>query len=266
MDGDKRGDPQVLSNTLPVFVSHYSYQGSSLLTLEEAGKSEAGGPVSICDIAKENGLKQVILCDDRIDGFLEAYKNIGKVGAQLIYGVKLTICSDIKDKSDSSLDTESNIIIFIKNTNGYGDLIKIYNRAWTDGFYYKGRADWELLKTFWTDNLLLALPYFSSFIAKNTLTMSTIVPALPDKPWIFKEVDCGLPFAGVLDEAVDEFARENEIEPQPIKTIYYKGGADFKSYVVLKCIANRSSFDKPQENNLASDRFCWSEYTRLSCI
>lgn len=253
-----------MSEITPVFSTHYSI-GSSVLTLEEAGKTKEGAPISICDLAKEHGLKQVVIVDGRIDGFLEAYKNIQKVGiAQLIYGVKFVICADMNKKDEESLSTESSVIVFIRNTQGYSDLIKLYNRAWTDGFYYQGRLDWGILRAFWTPNLTLALPFFSSFVAKNLTTMSSIVPSFPETPiWAFREVDSGLPFAPVIERGLEKFAAESGAEIMDVKTIYYKDRKGFKPYQVLRCIANRSSFESPKIDHLASDHFSFEDYLRL---
>ncbi len=253
-----------MKDILALWSTHYSI-GSSILTLEEAGKTKAGNPRSVCDLAQVAGLKQVTLCEDRIDGFIEAYKNLNKVGVQLIYGIKMCVCADMADKSDESLKTESNIIIFIRNSAGYSDLIRLYNRAWTDGFYYKGRLDWKMLRAFWTDNLTLALPYFSSFIAKNQMTFSNIVPDFPVRPILFREIDSGLPFAPILDRAVDKFAGEQGLEVQAVKSIYYNAPEDFPAYQVFRAIHNRAEYARPQVDHLCSDRFsfaAWKELTK----
>lgn len=254
-----------MSNILPIFTTHYSL-GSSLLTLEESGKTEPGNPVSICDIAKDNNLSQVIIVDERIDGFLEAYKNLSKPNKQLIYGIKLCVCEDMNQKDDDSLRTESNVVIFIKNSQGYNDLIRLWNRAWIDGFYYKGRLDWKTLKEFWTENLLLALPFFSSFLAKNLLTFSSIVPTFPinsQEIYIHKEIDSGLPFAPLIEKAIDTYVSQKGGIIQECKSIYYKDKKDFKTYMVYKAINNRSSFDKPNVDHLFSENFCFESWKEL---
>lgn len=258
-------------NVLPVFTSHYSL-GDSILTLEEAGKTRPGNPVSICDLAKENKLAQVILVEERIDGFNEAYKNIQKPGiAQLIYGLKLVVCDDMLNKEEPSQKNESKVIIFVKNTQGYNDLIRIWNRAWTDGFFsYRdtahGRIDWKTLGTLWTDNLMLALPFFSSFIAKNALTFASIVPALPvslDKLIIFREVDSDLPFAPIIDAAIDQFCANRTVTIQPVKSIYYKGAEDYDTYVTFRAIHNRSEFMRPEAEHLYSNKFSFDAWKEL---
>ncbi len=247
-------------NILPIFSSHYSQSAQSCLTLEERGKSK--GPKSIVDLAIDAGLKEVYLVDDKIDGFIEAYKNLSKEKIDLRFGLKLTICADANDKSDESIKTESKVIVFIRNTKGYSDLIRISNYAWTTGFYYTGRIDWKTLKEKWTDNLLLALPFFSSFAAVNTLTFASIVPDLPSKPTIFREIDSVLPFASLIDEALDVFNKDKQYPEQKVKSIYYATRADFKAYMVYRCIAERSTFSKPEIDHLASDHFSFEDWRK----
>lgn len=255
-----------MNDILPLFSTHYSMDFSSILTLEQAGKSRAGAPVSVCDIARRDSLKQVVIVDSRIDGYIEAYRNIQKAGiSHLIYGIKLCVCADETIKDDASLKTESNVIIFIVNTQGYSDLIRIYNRAWTDGFYYKGRTSWRTLRAFWTPNLTLALPTYSSFIFKNAMSFSSIIPDLPCAPTIFREVDSRLPFECIVNDAIDAYAQSVGAPTQRTKSIYYEDGArDFTSYVTFRAIGNRGEFERPNVDQLCSDQFSYSAYRALA--
>lgn len=254
-----------MPDILPVFSTHYGFTFSSILTLEEYGKTSSGNPSSICDIAKNNNLKQVTIVDDRIDGFIEGYKNLSKIDCQMIFGVKLLICADIENKSEESLKTESSVIIFIKNTQGYSDLIKIYNRAWTENFYNRGRTSWKQLKELWTDNLVLALPFFSSFIAKNLLSFNNIVPDFPMKPIFFKEVDSGLPFASIIEDGINKFENGESTNVQLTKSIYYGGPEDFEAYTTFRARGNHSEFQRPNVDHMCSNKFsfkAWQELTK----
>lgn len=259
-------DPKPMSDITPIFSTHYSY-GTSILTLEEVGKTEVGNPISICDLALEYGLKQVTIVDDHIDGFIEAYKNLNKIGSQLIYGVKLVICADMTAKDEASLKTESKVIVFVKNTQGYSDLIRLWNRAWTDGFYYQGRLDWKTLKEFWTPNLTLALPFFSSFIKVNTLSFSSIVPEFPcptSEVWCLKEVESGVPFASLINKAVDEFIAQSGAQTQDVKSIYYAKPEDFETYQTFRAIDNHSTYGAPNVSHMCSDQFSFEAWKELT--
>ncbi len=271
-----RGPVVPKRDILPLFMTTYSY-GQSTLTLEEAGKTKVGNPPSIVDMAVEAGLKQVVIVDERFDALPEAQKVLSKSGIQLIFGLKLTVVPTMADKTPASHTNESSVIIFMKDaapTKGispsYTDLIKIHNLAWTVGRYGVGRIDWVSLKRLWTPNLGLALPFFSSFLSRNLLTMATIVPDLPCVPWVFKEVDSHIPFAPFIEQAIDQFAATNEVRIQEVKSVYYRDAAAFKDYQIFRASRTRSkgksgTYSAPGVDNLSSDRFsfsAWQEVTK----
>lgn len=266
-----------VSATEPVialFRSHYSLGNPGLLTLEEPGKSKPGNPRSVFDLSSEVKLSHVCLVDSRVDGFLQAYKSATKCGTTLCYGLKMVVCPDMLDKTPETRRAESNVIVFITGgSQGYNDLLRIHNRAWgVDGqFEHRGirygRVDWKLLKTFWTERLSLALPWHSSFIARNTLTFSSITPDLPVQPWLFKEIASELPFAGLIDTAIDRYIGEDaklRARIIPTKTVAYEDSAAFRAYVVMRAIYEKSSFDAPNIDHLASDKFSWESFKRLN--
>lgn len=246
---------------IPLFTSHYSL-GESILTLDS--KPLEGGPESIINIIKENKIGRCVLVESKMDGFFEAYKNIEKVGAELFFGLKIIVCKDHEDKSEKSLDTESKVIIFAKNTQGYHDLIKIYNRAWTENFYYKGRTSWKQLEALWTDNLLMALPFFSSFLAINATTFNCVIPNLFTSPIIFREINSGLPSESVINSEINNFNAEKKYMEQDVKSIYYKKYSDFKKYICYRAILNRATFSSPNVDGLASQNFCLEDFHNLS--
>lgn len=256
----------------PLFTSAFSLDSGSLLTLEEPGKAKLGAPLSIFDLAADGGLKDVTLVDERIDGFTAAYKTAARAGVKLCYGIKLAVVQDSADKTPLSLSTESKVIIFLTNTQAYHDLIRIWNRAWTDGYFTHrganyGRIDWRTLKSLWTPNLMLALPFFSSFLARNTLTFRKIVPDLPDGAGrehpliVFREKASELPFAPLIDAALDRFDGAGRgIETVQCKTVYYNRRSDFKAYQIKRCIAARTTWDAPEVAHMASSAFSWESY------
>ncbi len=257
---------------LPLFGSHYSLSAQGgILTLQESGKAKPGAALSVFDCAKQAGLKDVVVIDDRIDGLVQGFKVAQKEKVKLCFGIKMVVCADAEDKSDASLSTESKIVVFCRNgeanaegiPKGYSKLVSIWNRASIKGHYYQCRTSWQWLKEQWSDDLMLGLPFFSSFLARNTLSFNRVVPDLPAQPWVFREVESELPFARLIDSAIDRYAKDNPCQVVPSKTIYYAKKADFLPYQVLRCIGNRSSWDSPSIDHLGSDAFSFEDYLAL---
>lgn len=247
---------------LPIFRTHYSL-GRSIITLAAPNKEfDPNYPLSVFDIAKKHDLQQVVVVDESVSGFLEALQNSEKAKVKLIYGLQLRCMDSITIKSESSLKTIHKLIVFIKNAAGYADLIKIASCAAKEGFYYKPNIDLTHLKKLWTDNLKLAVPFYDSFLFKNSIEGSICVPNFSfAQPTFFIE-DSGLPFDGLLKKKVEAYASSFNMPTQLARSIYYYQRSDFTSYLTFRCINERTTLDKPQLEHMSSDNFCfecWKE-------
>lgn len=246
---------------IPLFKSHYSL-GRSILTLED--KSEVDDyPDSIIQIAKENDLKELFLVEDNMSSFLEAYTNTRNNNIKLNYGLRITITESIEDKSEESRSKNSKVIIFFKNNEGYSSLTKLYSKASKEGFYYEPRLDYKTLAENWSNDLLLCIPFYDSFIYNNTLRNFICVPNFSfTKPIVFIENN-DLPFDVIIKNKMLNFIKENNLEVFMVKSIYYKNKKDFKSYLTFRCINNRTTLNKPEIEHMSSDSFSFEEWKNL---
>jgi len=243
---------------IPLFKSHYSL-GRSILTLEDKQKTDSY-PDSIIQIAKENGFSEIFLLEDNMSSFLEAYFNTKNNNIKLNYGLRISITESIKEKTEESRQKNSKICIFCRNKDGYKSLTKMYSIASKDGFYYEPRLDYEILQKNWSDNLILSIPFYDSFIFNNSLRNSICVPQFNFvKPNIFIE-DNGLPFDDIIKEKAYSFAKENDLDIYKTKSIYYKNRKDFKTYLTFRCINNRSVLNKPEIEHMSSNEFSFESW------
>ncbi len=249
---------------LPLFKSHYSI-GKSILTLDADDKTETKiketAPVSICSIARHFNLSPVVIVDDNLSGFIEAYKNFESLGKQFIFGLRLTVCADMTQKNEESLKTESKVLIFLKNSAGYPGLLKVYSKAATEGKYYQPRIDWKVLKAMWDPNLVLAIPFYDSFLFNNSFCGSMCVPDFPVNPHLCLESH-GLPFDNLLTGLVDDFSKKNDLPILNSHTVYYYRNSDITAYQTFRCISNRSTLEKPELDHFSSAEFSFESYCK----
>lgn len=246
-------------NVLPLFKTHYSL-GRSILTLNAAEKElDASYPVSVFDIAKQHSLSQVTVVDDSISGFLEAHQNAKKAKVKLVFGVQLRVVGNIEQKDENTLKSLSKVIVFMKNTAGYADLIKITSCASKKGFYYKPNIDWKHLGGLWSDNLTLAIPFYDGFIAKNMLHGNVIVPdfgfAKSQPTFLYEE--SALPFDGLIQRKVAAYAGSIGAPMLQARSIFYYRREDFLAYLTFRCIHERTNLEKPEIEHCSSDSFCF---------
>jgi DNA polymerase-3 subunit alpha len=243
---------------IPLFKSHYSL-GRSILTLEDKSERDEY-PDSVIQIAKQNKLKEIFLVEDNMSSFLEAYTNCKNNNIKLNYGLRISVTESMNDKTDESRNKNSKIILFFKNKKGYESLTKLFSTAAKDGFYYEPRLDYSILKQNWSDNLILAIPFYDSFIFNNTLKNSICVPQFDfTKPVIFIENN-DLPFDLIIKDKMLSFAKENKLEIFNTKSIYYNSRKDFKTYLTFRCINNRSVLNKPEIEHMSSNEFCFESW------
>lgn len=244
---------------IAAFKSNFSI-GKSILTLDPAVDKEGksldiypDGPKSIFSILKEENLSELILLDDTFYGFYSAYKYCMDSKINLIYGINMPFAEE-----DSDSSAKCKISVFIKNKHGYQDLIKLHSRIGENGYLRK--AD---LETLFTKNLVMAMPFYDSFIYFNCMTFAKFSDfLLKFEPTFFVE-DNQLPFDNIVRKGVEGIVA-GKFPIIEAKTICYYKRADIDSFLTYKCICNRSfgkrSLSKPNFDHFASNEFCWESY------
>lgn len=249
---------------LPLIKSHFSI-GKSIITLDEPSDKK-GKPVknSAFNILIENKLDTLILVEDNVSGLLEASQNAKKNNIKLIFGVRISINNDMELKSDENLSKKAKYVIFLKNLDGYKDLIKIWTKAATDGFYYEPTIDFKNLKKLWNEkNLKLVIPFYDSFLQKNILESHKHVPEIDfTTPAVFIEEN-GLPFDYILQKRAKEYAVQNNFPLQETQSIYYRSKDDFTAYLTFRCINNKTDLDKPNLEHMCSDQFSFDKWLSI---
>lgn len=252
--------------TIPFFKSHWSI-GKSILTIDPPSKQVDGGADSIVSIAKENDLKEVYLVEDSLAGLPNAHKSFSKENIKLNFGLRITICDDMhhktiiktKDILDAKQRTENKIILFAKNDNGIKSLISVFSKAWSEN----GKIDYKTLKEdFNSDDLVLVVPFYDSYIFNNLLKFSNCVPDFPDTKIFYCIEDNLLPFDSVVKSRIEKIAPKDSIIN--CKSIYYKNRKDFEAFMTYKLICGRQGFSNskmsinvPNLDHMGSKEFCY---------
>ena len=247
----------------PFFKSHYSI-GKSILTLEEEGASVEDGPQSIIDLCKRSKMKDLFLIDDSMSGFLQGYLNCKNAGLNFRFGLRISVCEDLREKNEDQLKKTSKVILFAKNKEGYKRLIKIYTQAAQHGFYYVPRTDYKNLKSFWSnEDLRLVVPFYDSFLHLNALNGHLCMPDFSFCDPLYAVESNDIPFNYLISKRVQEYCNQDKC--LDVKSIFYSSKEDFKAFLTFKCINNRSTLDKPNLDHMTSDEFSfesWVDQTR----
>lgn len=236
---------------IPLFKSNFSI-GKSILRLDKASY-EAKDSSNIYYLAVNSGLKDLVMVEDSMTGFLECHKNCQELNLNLIFGLRLTLWEN---------NFSHKLIVFAKNKSGCQDLNLLstkYNTCEKKSFNI------EDLKNNWSKNFLLYVPFYDSFLYTNLVSFSNLNPRLDFCDSIFFIEDNGLPFDKIMQDKVAEYCSANELNSLKSKSIYYNRKKDFIAYQAYKCICGRSfsksiTLDKPNLDHCSSDEFSFESY------
>ena len=98
--------------------------------------------------AKALGMKSLALTDHgAMYGSFKFYLKAKAAGIKPIIGVETYMAKRSRHDKEGKIDTDPyHLVLLAENEVGYRNLMKLVTFAHLDGFYYKPRIDWELLK------------------------------------------------------------------------------------------------------------------------
>jgi DNA polymerase III alpha subunit len=237
---------------IPLFKSDFSI-GKSILTFDPPESDVyPDGPKSIFSIQKENSISDLFVLEDNFYSFYSCYKYCLDNKTNLIYGINMFFSEDPSDK------LKSKISFFIKNKDGYADLIKLNTKYINNGFVSK-----DILDNFYTDNLIMCIPFYDSFIHINSIKFGKFSDFLLKFNPIFFIENNNIPFDSIIKKHVEEIASD-KYKVQKTKTICYYKKTDIDAFLTYKCICNRDfskrSINNPNFQHFSSNEFCWESY------
>ena len=104
----------------------------------------------LMDRAMELGFSAIALTDHGVlYGAIEFYEEARKRGIKPILGCEVYMATRSRHDREPKLDDRQyHLTLLAKNNQGYKNLVKLATQAQLEGFYYKPRADYELLEQY----------------------------------------------------------------------------------------------------------------------
>jgi DNA polymerase III subunit alpha len=102
------------------------------------------------NFAKEQGSPAIAITDHGVMyGVVEFYQKAKKAGIKPIIGVEAYLAPGSRfDKNFKEDSRPFHLLLLAKNNQGYKNLIKLVSKSHIEGFYYKPRMDFDLLKEY----------------------------------------------------------------------------------------------------------------------
>jgi DNA polymerase-3 subunit alpha len=228
------------------------------------------GAIKIGDLvhrAKECRMPALAITDHgSMFGALEFYLKARDAGIKPIIGCEIYVAPGSRfDKSNARGSSEASyhLILLSQNLTGYRNLCHLISAAYREGFYYKPRVDWELLRE--RNEGLIALtsclggeiPTLISLgrqedAAKRSREMAEVF----DEGRFFLELQENfLPEQQPVNKGLLEIARANNLPLVATNDCHYLTREDAHAHEVLLCIQTGKTMDDPNRMRFTNNEF-----------
>ena len=100
----------------------------------------------LLDKVQALGMKHCAITDHgAMYGVVEFYQQCLKRGIHPVIGCEVYVCPDMHEKSGASREY-SHLILLCENQTGYQNLMYMVSQGFVEGFYYKPRIDYDLIR------------------------------------------------------------------------------------------------------------------------
>ena len=197
--------------------------------------------------AKELGMDSLAITDHGVMyGVIDFYR------AALANGVKPIIGCEVYVAPGSRFDKEANagedryyhLILLAENNKGYQNLCRIVSKGFVEGFYYKPRVDYEVLKEFSEGIICLSACLAGEvqrFLAKGEYEQAKEAAAryidIYGKENYFLELqDHGIPVQKTVNQSLLRLSQELGVELVCTNDVHYTYEDDTEAQDILLCI------------------------------
>ncbi len=174
-----------------------------------------------------------------------------------IIGCELYVCDDHK----STVREYDHIILLCKNKKGYKNLIKLDSIAYVDGFYYKPRIDYKLLKEH-TEGLVCLSGCLAGRVSKRLLQndydgarqTALALKEMFGEDFYLEIQDHGMAEQKKINPLLIKLSKELDIPLAATNDVHYIEKDDCEVQDVIACISTKSTLDDPTRFKMDTDQ------------
>ncbi|MCI8506105.1 MAG: DNA polymerase III subunit alpha [Lachnospiraceae bacterium] len=221
--------------------------------------------------AKKLGMKSLAITDHgAMYGVIDFYKAAKEAGIRPILGceVYVTRGSRFEKEGNHSEDRYYHLVLLAENNIGYSNLMKIVSKGFIDGFYYKPRVDYEVLRTYHEGIIALSaclageIPkYLIRGMYEEACQTARGYEEIFGRGNFFLELqDHGIPEQRLVDTQLVRMSKELEIPLVATNDIHYTFAEDVEPHDILLCIqTNKKVGDENRMRYEGGQYYCKSE-------
>ncbi|MDU2375079.1 DNA polymerase III subunit alpha [Anaerococcus vaginalis] len=213
---------------------------------------------------KEFGMDSCAITDHgNMYGVIEFYKKCQSNNIKPIIGCEVYICENNYKIKTPQNKRYYHLILLAKNNNGYRNLLKIVSKAYTQGYYYKPRIDFEVLKEYKEDLIGLSAclngeinqRILENDIKKAYSTSEKYLDLFGKENFYLEVQYHGLKEQKKVNEVLLQIHKDLDIELVCTNDVHYVEKNDAFYQDVLSCIQTGSLLEDENRMKMPVDEF-----------
>lgn len=226
---------------------------------------------NLIEHCKTNGIDTVCITDHgNMYGTLQLAEKAAVAGLKYIIGCEFYVTEDMNDKTSQSAE---HLILLAKNRRGYINLVQLDSMAFVDGFYYKPKIDYKVLKEH-SEGVICLSACLAGGIPRRLL--SGDYDGAKNLALYLKEIFKEDFYIEIQDHGIDEERRvlphlvslANDIGVELVATndVHYLSKSDAEMQDVLMCIQMKKQLDDPKRMKFATDEFYFKTGDEMAAL
>ena len=213
--------------------------------------------ISYC---KKNGVDTVCITDHgNMYGTLHFAEKAAVAGLKYIIGCEFYVTRDMHDKSQN---ISEHLILLAKNKAGYKNLVQLDSMAFVDGFYYKPKIDYEVLKEHSEGVICLSaclaggIPHrLLNGDEKGAEELALKLKGIFGEDFYIEIQDHGIPEEKRVLPMLVALAKKIGVEIVATNDVHYITRAEAEMQDVLMCIQMKKTLDDPKRMKFDTQEF-----------
>ncbi|MBE5927245.1 MAG: DNA polymerase III subunit alpha [Lachnospiraceae bacterium] len=204
--------------------------------------------------AKELGMDAIAITDHGVMyGVIDFYRECNKVGIKPVIGCEVYVApgSRFDKEQNHGDDRYYHLVLLAENNKGYDNLMKIVSKGFVDGFYYKPRVDYEVLREYSEGIICLSAclagevqRYLARGMYEEGKEAALRYQEIFGVGNFFLELqDHGIPEQRDVNAALMRLHNDTGIEMVATNDIHYTYASDWEAHDILLCIQTGKKVD-----------------------
>ncbi len=220
---------------------------------------------------KNNGVDTVCITDHgNMYGTLQLAEKAAIAGLKYIIGCEFYMTRDMNDKSSN---TAEHLILLAKNKAGYKNLVQLDSMAFVDGFYYKPKIDYDVLKEH-SEGVICLSACLAGGIPRRLLEddyegareLALKLRGIFGDDFYIEIQDHGIPEERKILPLLVKLAAETEVELVATNDVHYIEASDAEMQDVLMCIQMKKQLDDPKRMKFSTNEFYFKTGDQMAAL